>query len=98
MSDVSSSFDSSGNMDIRSGSGLFEQHRNCEPPKPLTRSIDQNTPSRQPGPMSKNMLFNKGSMPLSPLVNKSSSGSSNLENHGFLIVRKRRSLMVSFMH
>ena len=70
MSDISSSFDSSGNMDV---------------------SMEQNTPVRQSVHLSKGKLF-KG-MPLSPLVNKSSGG-SNLENHGFLIVRKRRSLMV----
>lgn len=71
MSDVSSSFDSSGNMDI---------------------SMEQNTPVRQSVHLSKGKLFT--GMPLSPLVNKSSGG-SNLENHGFLIVRKRRSLMAS---
>ena len=72
MSDVSSSFDSSGAMDVSAEM--------------------QQTPVRQ-SHLSKGKLF-KG-MPLSPLVNKSSGG-ANLENHGFLIVRKRRSLMVCF--
>lgn len=71
MSDISSSFDSSGAMDV-------------------SAEMQQQTPVRQ-SHLSKGKLF-KG-MPLSPLVNKSSGG-ANLENHGFLVVRKRRSLMV----
>ena len=73
MSDISSSFDSSGAMDV-------------------SAEMQQQTPVRQ-SHLSKGKLF-KG-MPLSPLVNKSSGG-ANLENHGFLVVRKRRSLMVRF--
>ena len=42
----------------------------------------------------KGKLFGKAPLPLSPLINKS-TGAGKLQNHGFLVVRKRRSLTVS---
>jgi len=60
-------------------------------------SIDKETPTRPERInviTAKGKLFGKAPLPLSPLINKS-TGTGKLQNHGFLVVRKRRSLTTS---
>ena len=60
----------------------------------VTSSETPTRPERINVITAKGKLFGKAPLPLSPLINKS-TGAGKLQNHGFLVVRKRRSLTVS---
>ena len=90
MADVSSSFElSDTNMSIDKGNFRFiSGFLTVKPSETPTR------PERINVITAKGKLFGKAPLPLSPLINKS-TGTGKLQNHGFLVVRKRRSLTVS---
>ena len=94
MADVSSSFElSDTNMSIDKGNFYFRFISGIT--IFLTSGVSETPtrPERINVITAKGKLFGKAPLPLSPLINKS-TGTGKLQNHGFLVVRKRRSLTV----
>ena len=93
MADVSSSFElSDTNMSIDKGNLYFRMISGVD--FNMSHSETPTRPERINVITAKGKLFGKAPLPLSPLINKS-TGTGKLQNHGFLVVRKRRSLTVS---
>ena len=94
MADVSSSFElSDTNMSIDKGNFYFRFISGITICLKTGVSETPTRPERINVITAKGKLFGKAPLPLSPLINKS-TGTGKLQNHGFLVVRKRRSLTV----